>query len=88
MLQIVIIHESNTHKISEIRDLESMSSVSEFDEEKKSIDLNPLLGHEGESVLVTHFIRENGCTRLDYEGVKTLTDVGTNKDGFMYIQYN
>lgn len=88
MLQIIIVHESNSLYISEIRDLEEMQSIAVFDEEKKSIDLSSLENHVGETILVTHFNRNSKCTRLDYEHEKTLTEVGTDENGFMYVQYN
>lgn len=87
MLQIIIVHEPNSLHISKIRDLEHMKSLATFDEQKKCIDLSPLKGHEGETILVTHFNRDR-CTRLDYEHEKTLTEVGTDENGFMYVQYN
>ena len=88
MLQIVIVHENNTHKISEIKDLDTMTSLQVFDENKKCIDLSSLSGHEGETILVTHFIKSEGCTRLDYEDEKTLIQVGEDSSGLAYMQYN
>lgn len=88
MLQIIIIHEPNALHISEVRDLETMTSLSTFDEDKKCIDLTVLESHIGETILVTHFNRENGCTKLDYEHERTLTKVGTDDNGFMFVQYN
>lgn len=88
MLQIIIVHEPNSLYISEVRDLEEMKSLAVFDEEKHSIDLSSLEPHVGETILVTHFNRSDKCTRLDYEHEKTLTEVGTDDNGFMYVQYN
>ena len=88
MLQIIIVHESNSLYISEVRDLETMTSLAVYDENKKAIDLSSLEPHIGETILVTHFIRNNVCTRLDYEHERTLTKVGTDENGFMYVQYN
>ena len=88
MLQIIIVHEPNTLHISEIRNLDHTTSLVTFDEEKKCIDLSVLEPHIGETILVTHFIRENGCTRLDYEHERTLTNVDTDTNGFMFVEYN
>lgn len=88
MLQIIIVHEPNSLFISEVRDLETMNSLAVFDEQKKCIDLSSLESHIGETILVTHFNRDGGCTRLDYEHEKTLTKIGTDENGFMFVQYN
>lgn len=88
MLQIIIVHEPNSLFISEVRDLETMTSLSVFDEQKKCIDLSFLQGHESETILVTHFNRDNGCTKLDYEHERTLSKVGTDENGFMFVEYN
>ena len=88
MLQIIIVNEPNSLYISEIKDLESMSSLAVFDESNKCIDLSCLKSHIGETILVTHFTRNDECTRLEYEDEKTLNEVGVNNDGLMYIQYN
>lgn len=88
MLQIIIIHEPHAVQISEVRDLDAQCSLSTFDEDKKCIDLSVLTPHVGETIMVTHFIKENECTRLDYEHEKVLTKVGTDDNGFMYVQYN
>ena len=88
MLQIIIVHESDSLYISEIRDLETMQSLSTYDKEKRATDLSCLESHTNESILVTHFVRNGGCTRLDYEQERTLTEVGTDANGFMYVQYN
>lgn len=88
MLQIIIMHESNSTKISEIRDLETMTSIASFDKKKNCTDLSVLRPHVDEQILVTHFVKDKECTRLDYESVRTLTQVGTDNNGFMYIQYN
>lgn len=88
MLQIIIIHEPQAIQISEVRDLNAQCSLSTFDEDKKCIDLSMLSTHIGETIMVTHFIKEKGCTRFDYEHEKVLTHVGTDDNGFMYVQYN
>ena len=88
MLQIIIVHEPNSLYISEVRDLETMTSLSTYDENNKAIDLSCLESHINEAILVTHFVRNGGCTRLDYEHEKTLTEVGTDGNGFMYVQYH
>jgi hypothetical protein len=88
MLQIIIIHEPNSVHISEIRDLENLTSLATYDENKKATDLSCLESHIDEVILVSHFVRNNDCTRLDYEQERTLTAVGTDENGFMYLQYN
>lgn len=88
MLQIIIIHEPNSLYISEIRDLETMTSLAVYDENKKAIDLSSLKAHVDETILVSHFIRDNECTRLDYEHEKILTQVDKDDNGFMFIEYN
>lgn len=87
MLQIVIVHEPNSLHISQIRDLESLSILASYEEDKKCIDLSVLESHIGETILVTHFNRKNGCTALDYEQERTLTKVGTDENGFTFVQY-
>lgn len=88
MLQIIIVHEQNSLFISEVRNLDTMESLVVFDEEKKCIDLSCLSGHEGETILVTHFERDDKGTRLDYEHEKILTNVDTDENGFMFVEYN
>ena len=88
MLQIIIMHDENSLHIEEVKDLDSMQSLATFDTSKNCIDLSSLKPHIGETILVTHFIRSNGCTRLDYEHEKTLTKVDTDENGFMFVQYN
>lgn len=91
MLQIIIMHDENslhTLHIEEVKDLDSMQSLATFDTSKNCIDLSSLKPHIGETILVTHFIRSNGCTRLDYEHEKTLAKVDTDENGFMFVQYN
>lgn len=88
MLQIIIVHESNSLHIDEVRDLDSMQSLVSFDKDKNSIDLTCLKSHIGETILVSHFVRSDKCTRLDYEHEKTLTKVGVDENGFMFVQYN
>lgn len=88
MLQIIIVHEQNSTHISEVRDLETLTSLATYDEDKKATDLSCLESHINETILVTHFVRNGGCTRLDYEHEKTLTEVGTDGNGFMYVQYH
>lgn len=87
MLQITILHEEKTVKILEIKDVDSLTVLSQFDKEAGSINLEPLKEYVGESVLITHFNRINDCTAFDYEHVKTITDVDKNQDGFWYFQY-
>ena len=88
MLQIIIVHESSSLHIDEVRDLDSMQSLAVFDKDKNCIDLSSLKSYIGETILVSHFIRSDKCTRLDYEHKKTLTKVDTDENGFMFIQYN
>lgn len=88
MLQIIIVHESDTLHIDEVRDLETMESLAKFDVTKKSTDLSALATHIGETILVTHFSRGDGCTRIDYEQEKTLTNVGTDSNGLTFVEYN
>ena len=88
MLQIIIVHESSSLHINEVRDWDSMQSLAVFDKDKNCIDLSSLKSHIGETILVSHFIRSDKCIRLDYEHEKTLTKVDTDENGFMFIQYN
>lgn len=88
MLQIIIVHELNSLHIDEVRDLDSMQPLSNFDKDKNSIDLSCLKPYIGETILVSHFIRSDKCTRLDYEHEKTLTKVDIDENGFMFVQYN
>lgn len=86
MLQIIIVNEPNSVYIDEIRDLEDRDSLAVFDKSKNCIDLSCLESHIGEVILVTHFTRD-GNTRLECENERILTEVGTDSDGFMYVQY-
>ena len=91
MLQIIIIHEpDDSVRINKVRDLETMTSLSTYDESTNRIDLSCLEPHVGETILVTHFKRNvyGGCTWLEYEQARTLIDVGTDENGFMYLEYN
>ena len=88
MLQIIIVHDENSLRIEEVKDLDKMQSLATFDTNKNCIDLSSLKSHIGETILVSHFIRSDKCTRLDYEHEKTLTKVDTDENGFMFIQYN
>lgn len=91
MLQIIIMHDENENSlhIEEIKDLDKMQSLATFDTSKNCIDLSSLKPHIGETILVTHFVRSNNyCTKLDYEHEKTLTNVDTDENGFMFIQYH
>ena len=88
MLQIIIVHDENSLHIEEVKDLDKMQSLATFDTSKNCIDLSSLKSHIGETILVSHFIRSDKCTRLDYEHEKTLTKVDTDENGFMFIQYN
>lgn len=93
MLQVILLKtvESRTDgsiRIQEVRDLDRQESISVFDGGKNMIDLSCLESHVNERILVTHFIKEDGCTRLDYEAEKTLTEVGVDENGLQYIQYS
>lgn len=88
MLQITIIHEANTVKILEIKKIDTLTILSQFNEETKAIDLEPLKDYIGEKVMISHFNKVNDCTMFDYEHVKTITDVDRNSDGIWYFQYN
>ena len=88
MLQIIIVHDENSLHIEEVKDLDKMQSLATFDTDKNCIDLSSLKSHIGETILVSHFINSDKCTRLDYEHEKTLTKVDTDENGFMFIQYN
>ena len=90
MLQIIIMHDENENSlhIEEIKDLDKMQSLAIFDTSKNCIDLSSLKPHIGETILVTHFVRSNNCTKLDYEHEKTLTKVDTDENGFMFVQYH
>ena len=88
MLQIIIVHDENSLHIEEVKDLDKMQSLATFDTSKNCIDLSSLKPHIGETILVTHFVRSNNYTKLDYEHEKTLTKVDTDENGFMFVQYH
>ena len=88
MLQIIIVHDENSLHIEEVKDLDKMQSLATFDTNKNCIDLSSLKSHIGETIFVTHFVRSNNCTKLDYEHKKTLTKVDTDENGFMFVQYH
>lgn len=93
MLQITILHERNENKansvkILEIKDMDSFDVVSKFDDEKGMIDLEPLKSHIGETVLITHFNKHNGCTMYDYEARRNLINVDKDDNGLWFLEYN
>lgn len=88
MLQITILHEANTVKILEIKKVDTLTVLSQFDEQTKKIDLEPLKHYVGEVAMISHFKKVNDCTMFDYEHVKTITNVGQDSDGIWYFQYN
>jgi hypothetical protein len=88
MLQIIIVHEKNNVKVLEIKDIETLTVLSQFDENTKMIDLEPLKPYVGEKIMVSHFNKVNDCIMFDYEHIKTLTDVGQDSDDIWYFQYN
>lgn len=88
MLQITIMHEANSVKVLEIKEVDTLTILSQFDESTKRIDLEPLKDHIGEKALISHYNKVNDCTMFDYEHAKTITDVGQDKDGIWYFQYN
>lgn len=99
MLQVVLFKnvESNSDGNSRIQEILDNSGVQEilgnsnvlatFDKVQGKIDLSCLEGHVGERILVSHYIRENGKTKLDYERERTLTEVGMDENGIQFIQY-
>ena len=88
MLQITIIHEPKKTYILEIKEIDTLTVLSQFDESKGMIDLEPLCNHIGEKVVIEHFIKENGCTTLDYEHTKTISKVEKDKYGLWFLEYN
>lgn len=88
MLQIIIIHEVNAVKVLEIKKLDTLTILSQFNESTKMIDLEPLKPYIGEKAMISHYNKVNDCTMFDYEHVKTITDVGQDSDGIWYFQYN
>lgn len=88
MLQITIMHEPQKVYILEIKEVDTLTILSQFDESKGLTDLEPLAEHVGDTAMVTHFVKENGCTRLDYEHVKTITKVDKDEHGLWFLEYN
>lgn len=92
MLQVIIMKKANDKAdgisyIEEIRDLETMSTVSKFDENARKIDLICLKDKAGQKILVSHFIKENDSIRFDYEGEKTLIEMDVDENGLQFIRY-
>lgn len=92
MLQVRILKEvkdktDGISRIVEVKDLDTMSTLASFDIDMGKIDLSCLKEHVGKPILVSHFIRENNDTRLDYEHEKTLKELGTDENGLQYISY-
>lgn len=88
MLQISILHEKNKIKVLEIKSLDTLTVLSTFDESTGKIDLEPLKDHIGEQAMITHFNKENNCTKFDCEHVKTITKVDTDENGIWFFEYN
>lgn len=88
MLQITILHEPNSVKVLEIKEVDTLTIISQFDEEKKKIDLEPLQNYVGQKALISHFNRVNDSTVFDYEHVKTITEVNKDANDIWYFQYN
>lgn len=95
MLQVIIQteitdEENKGSRILEIREkygmLDSFSEpVAEMNEKTRQIDLSCMEGHKGERIIVTHFIRQNGCTRLDYESERLLISADKNSITFTNV---
>lgn len=88
MLQIIIVHEESKTYIREVRDLDTLSTVSQFNKAECKINLEPLKNHVNEKVLITHFIKQNDGTRLDYEHEKILSNVGIDEHGVWFLEYH
>ena len=88
MLQITIIHEKNTVKVLEIKEVNTLTILPQFNEETQKIDLEPLKVHIGDKAMISHFNKQGDCIMFDYEHVKTITDVGQDENGIWYFQYN
>ena len=88
MLQITILHEKNKIKVLEIKSIDSLTVLSTFDESIGQINLEPLKDHIGEKVVISHFIKENNCTRFDYERVVTIIKVDVDENGIWFFEYN
>ena len=88
MLQISILHEKNKIKVFEIKSIDTLTVLSTFDESTGKIDLEPLKDRIGEQAMITHFNKENDCTKFDYEHVKTITKVDTDENGIWFFEYN
>ena len=87
MLQFTIMHEPNKAYILEIKDIDALKTIAQFDESTNTIDLEVIKDYVGQQVAVTHFIRENCCTRVDYEDVKTITKVEQDSCGLWFVEY-
>lgn len=88
MLQITILHEEGKVTVLEIKDHSTLSILSEFDKTEGKINLEPLLYHVGESILISHFNKVNDCTMLDYEQTATLTKVDKDENDIWFFQHN
>lgn len=88
MLQITILHEENSVKVLEIKEVDTLTVVSQFNEEEKKIDLEPLQTYVGQQALISHFNKVNDCTMFDYEHVKTITKVDKDENSIWYFQYS
>ena len=88
MLQITILHEESKVKVLEIKDVSNLSILSQFNETDGKINLEPLIYHVGEKVLVSHFNKIRDCTTFDYEHTVTISKVDKDENGIWYFQYN
>lgn len=88
MLQITILHEEGKIKVAEIKDHANLSILAEFDEVEGRINLEPLLYHVGEKVLVSHFNKVDDGVVFEYEHPVTLTKVDKDENGIWFFQYN
>ena len=87
MLHFTIIHEPNKTYILEIKDMDNFKTLAQFDHATNQINLEVIKDYVGHKVLVTHFIRENNSTRVDYEHEKTVTKVEQDSNSLWFVEY-
>ena len=87
MLQISILHEGSNLKIYDVKDNATSAILATFNKSKGFIDLEFLKEHVGESIIISHYNKNDYVISFDYEQQRVLTKVDLDSDGMWFIEY-
>lgn len=87
MLQISFLHEGTSLKIYEAKDHATLTILTTFDYSKGCINLEPLQGYVGRTVIVSHYNKIGDAIIFDYEQPKKLLKVDKDSNGMWFIEY-